>query len=251
MAQRSSSLPNASPNKKGKRWAVRLPEGGESDAVRIAVPNGQRRRGDDVRERILAAALECFAAFGFEGTSTRAVAAKAGLTHSLVLYHFESKDQLWLSTVEAAVEPFVRDVRSAFIGKEGPADQILRAFIAQFVRLSAERPEVNRIMTVEGGQDTERLRYVMDKYIRQNFIEICSLIRRGQDEGTVRECDPARLYFHIIAGSTAGFSKAAQYKELTGRDSFSEQEILRTIAFIYDVVFNSEPVRASASKERK
>jgi hypothetical protein len=45
------------------------------------------------------------------------------------------------------------------------------------------------------------------------------------------------LYFHIIAAGTAGFSKAAQYKELTGRDAFSEQEILRTIAFIYDMVF--------------
>lgn len=219
---------------------MRLPDGGDRTVVREPGANVKRRRGDDVRERILAAALKCFAAFGFEGTSTRAVAAKAGLTHSLVIYHFESKDQLWLSAVEAAVEPFVRDVRSAFVTKDGPADQLLRAFIAQFVRMSAEYPEVNQIMTVEGGQNTERLRYTLDKYIRQNFTEICSLIRRGQEEGTVRECDPARLYFHIIAGGTSGFSKFAQYKELTGRDAFSEQEILRTIAFIYDMVFKSE-----------
>lgn len=219
---------------------MRLPKGGDTGSAPLNVTNGKRRRGDDVRERILSAALKCFAAFGFEGTSTRAVAAKAGLTHSLVIYHFESKDQLWLSTVEAAVEPFVRDVRAAFIEKEGPADEILRAFIAQFVRLSAERPEINQIMTVEGGQDTDRLRYAMDTYIRKNFNDICSLIRRGQEEGTVRECDPARLYFHIIAGSTSGFSKGAQYKELTGRDAFSEQEILRTVAFIYDMVFKSD-----------
>lgn len=230
---------DASPRKGGRR-AVRLPEDVQRSPVRAPAPKGKRRRGDDVRERILKAALQCFAAFGFEGTSTRAVAAKAGLTHSLVIYHFESKDQLWLSAMEAAVEPFVRSVRTAFVEKEGPADQLLRGFIAQFVRLSAEHPEVNQIMTVEGGHDTERLRYAMDKYIRQNFTDICSLIRRGQDEGTVRECDPARLYFHIIAGGTSGFSKSAQYKELTGRDAFSEQEILRTIAFIYDMVFKSD-----------
>lgn len=240
MSQRSAPVSDPSPPRKGGRKAVRLPEGAHNDLARSPAAHGQRRRGDDVRERILAAALECFAAFGFEGTSTRAVAAKAGLTHSLVIYHYESKDQLWLSAVEAAVEPFVRNLRSAFVDKDGSADQLLREFIAQFVRASAEHPEVNQIMTVEGGQDTERLRYVMDRYIRQNFSEICSLIRRGQEEGTVRECDPPRLYFHIIAGGTSGFSKSAQYKELTGRDAFSEQEILRTIAFIYDMVFRSD-----------
>ena len=236
MAQPSSSATDSSPNRKGGRRAVRLPEGGESGLMRIPVANGQRRRGDDVRERILSAALECFSAFGFEGTSTRAVAAKAGLTHSLVLYHFESKDQLWLSTMEAVIGAFVSDLKAAVSENQGPADKALREFIANFVRLSAEHPEVNRIMTMEGGHDTDRLRHVMNVYGRETFTDFCSLIRRGQEEGTVQECDPARMYFHIVAGGTATFMKAAQYKELTGREAFSEQEILRTIAFLYDIV---------------
>jgi len=59
----------------------------------------QRRRPEEARELIIKAALECFGAFGFEGTSTRAVAERAEVTHTLVLYYFESKDRLFTSTI--------------------------------------------------------------------------------------------------------------------------------------------------------
>jgi hypothetical protein len=63
------------------------------------------------------------------------------------------------------------------------------------------------------------------------------LIRRGQAEGTVRECDPARLYYHIIGGGGTLYTVATEYKAFTGRDVFSEVEILRNIAFLYEIVF--------------
>lgn len=240
MVKPSSKAVASSPDRKGGRRAVRLPEAGEADAFHLPAAKGKRRRGDDVRERILGAAVQCFSAFGFEGTSTRAVAEKAGLTHSLILYHFESKDQLWISTMEAVFGTFVGKLRTVIEESEGPADKALREFIAKFVRLAAAQPEINRIMTMEGGQDTERLRYVMDAHGKQLFNEFCSLMRRGQEEGTVRDCDPARMYFHIVASGESVFSKAPQYKQLTGRDAFSEQEILRTTAFLYDLVFKAD-----------
>src|SRR5690606_30540825 len=59
-------------------------------------------RGNDVRQRVLKAALECFGLYGFEGTSTRTVAKRADVTHTLLLYHFQSKEQLWIATMDAA-----------------------------------------------------------------------------------------------------------------------------------------------------
>jgi TetR/AcrR family transcriptional regulator len=231
-----TGLPGA--RRRGGRKAVRLLTSQPVDsAASKDIELRPRKRGDDVRERILAAALECFGAFGFEGTSTRAVAERAGLTHSLVLYHFDNKEQLWISTMDAAIGKYMRDVKSA--ADEGDQDpvQALQAFITQFVRLSAAKPEIHRIMTMESNQDTGRLKYIIDTYVRDNFKMVCDLIRRGQAEGTVRECDPARLYYHIIGAAGTPFTTAMEYRELTGRDIFSEKEILRTIAFIYDIVF--------------
>lgn len=196
------------------------------------------RRGDDVRKRVLSAALECFGAFGFEGTSTRAVAERAGVTHTLVLYHFQSKDALWIATVEDALERYGSEIRASFEkSHETTARDALATFIDQFVRMSARTPQIHRILTMESNQGTERLDWIIEHFLRDHFTMVRDLIRRGQVEGSVRQCDPARLYYHIIGAAGTPFTIATEYKAFTGRDVFSEAEILRNVAFIYEIVF--------------
>ena len=221
------------------RPAVRLVQNKQTGAKAPAVkPRGQGgKRGDEVRKKVLRAALEYFGAFGFEGTTTRAVAERAGISHSLVLYHFQSKEQLWISMMDDAIGRYASAIKGIFDRSPGRAGEALKEFIEQFVRMSSETPQIHRIMTMASNQDTARLRWVIDKYLRDHFEAIRDLIRRGQMEGSVRDCDPARLYFHILGAGGTPFTTAMEYRALTGRDIFSEKEILRTIAFIHDIVF--------------
>jgi AcrR family transcriptional regulator len=46
------------------------------------------------RQEILNAALDCFVENGFDGTSLRQIAVRAGMTHAGLLHHFESKEAL-------------------------------------------------------------------------------------------------------------------------------------------------------------
>jgi TetR/AcrR family transcriptional regulator len=236
----------AEPRRSG-RTAVRL---GKSEAHPITQDqrtdaNRVRRttkRSHDVRKRILDAALECFGAFGFEGTSTRAVADRASVTHTLVLYHFQSKDQLWIATMDSALNAYETEMnehidRSA----EDTAAAALRTFIEQFIRMSAKQPQIHRILTMESNQGTSRLDWVVDNYLRKHFEKVSGLIRLGQQEGVVRQCDPARLYYMIIGAGGTPFTVSTEYKALTGRDVFSETEILRNIAFLYELVFIDAP----------
>jgi len=202
------------------------------------LPAASRKRGDDVRERVLQAALECFGRFGFEGTSTRAVAEQAKVTHTLVLYHFQSKDQLWIATMENALRPYIAAMKeSREKSKDAPAREGLKNFIEQFIMLSARYPQIHRILTTASNQETERLQWIIDHFLREHFTMVRDLIRRGQVEGDVRQCDPARLYYHIIGAGGTPYTLATEYKAFTGRDVFSEVEILRNIAFIYELVF--------------
>ncbi|WP_198046076.1 TetR/AcrR family transcriptional regulator [Novosphingobium aquimarinum] len=220
------------------RVAVRLPDDGKVESPKRS-KSKKGRRGDDVRERVLKAALQCFGAFGFEGTSTRAVAERADVTHTLVLYHFKSKDLLWRATMENSIGNYAEAVIDDDI-TERPTEHAaaeLRRFIERFVRFSAENPQVHRILTMESNQGTDRLQWVIDNFLREHFTRVRDLIRRGQMEGSVREGDPARLYYHIIGAGGTPFTVSMEYLEFTGRDIFSETEILRTIAFIYEIVF--------------
>ncbi|MGB7405906.1 MAG: TetR family transcriptional regulator [Pacificimonas sp.] len=60
-------------------------------------PRERQRR--ETRARILAKALEIFAARGFEGATLRDIAAAADVNHALIKYHFDSKDRLWREAV--------------------------------------------------------------------------------------------------------------------------------------------------------
>ena len=227
--------------RRGGRTAVRLNVASQPAIIATPVKSDKPRRiqrSEDVRQRVLRAALECFGMFGFEGTSTRAVAERAGVTHTLVLYHFESKDQLWRSTMEYALGTYMSEIIDHLAASDKmPAADALRSFIELFVRMSAKVPQIHRILTMESNQGTERLQWVIDHYLRHHFVAVRDLIRRGQMEGTVRECDPARLYYHIIGAAGTPFTISTEYSQFTGRDVFSEAEILRTIAFIYEIVF--------------
>lgn len=210
----------------------------EPSDMPVAAKRAPARRGDQVRENVLAAALECFGATGFEGTSTRAVAERAGITHSLVLYHFQSKDQLWIATLESALGPYGAELDAILEQADASsARDALAAFIDRFVRLSAQKPQIHRILTMESNQGTARLDWIIERVLRSLFTRVRDLIRRGQSEGSVRQCDPARLYYHIIGAAGTPFTIATEYEAMTGRDVFSEAEILRTIAFIYEITF--------------
>lgn len=230
------------PATRGGRTAVRLVGQDLSGLAKATAANdkrvGKSKRGEEVRERILTAALECFGAFGFEGTSTRAVAERADVTHTLVLYHFQSKDQLWIATMEAALAKYAGAINENLDqAGERSARDTLAKFIDQFVRMSARQPQIHRILTAEGNQATPRLEWIVENFIRWHFTTIRDVIRRGQVEGSVRECDPARLYYLIIGAGGTPFTLSTEYKAMTGRDVFSEAEILRNIAFIYEIVF--------------
>src|SRR6185503_13508992 len=59
-----------------------------------------REAPGSTKGRILAAAEEVFATKGFEGASTREIAAKAGVNISSLHYHWESKETLYYAVFQ-------------------------------------------------------------------------------------------------------------------------------------------------------
>lgn len=56
------------------------------------------------KERILDACLSVFAQYGYEHTSTAALAKAAGVSKALVFHHFSSKKELYLSVLDRCFE---------------------------------------------------------------------------------------------------------------------------------------------------
>jgi len=62
--------------------------------------DGRALRGDATRELVLDAALEMFAEQGYRATSVRDIAARCGMTHPGLLYHFPSKAALLMAALQ-------------------------------------------------------------------------------------------------------------------------------------------------------
>jgi AcrR family transcriptional regulator len=80
----------------------------------------------DTQERLIEAALDMFGAAGFAGTSTRALAARAGVNLSAILYHFKGKQGLYDAAIERAATLFLGPLEEGI----DRADALIEARVA-------------------------------------------------------------------------------------------------------------------------
>lgn len=184
-----------------------------------------RRRARETRERIEAAALTAFAEFGFEGASTGEIAGRAGVTQQLVIYHYETKLALWKTVADRLFEELTRRINARIEGLSGVDDGTrLRLLIREFVRFSAEVPELARFVVHEGDRDGPRLTWLVERHIRPQFEVIIRAFETGQATGLVARGNPVHLFF-LLLGSAAMLAQRAQAQLLSGRDLASGEEL--------------------------
>lgn len=203
-----------------------------------AAKTARRRRPDEVKARILAAALNTFATHGFDGATVAMIAEDAAVKLSLLLYHFQSKELLWKACVEAAAarSPLLHIFENDSTEYATAKDK-LRAVIRRVVAASAAEPNLHLLMSQEGRKPSERLLWLCETFLKKDYENLCDLIRAAQKEGAVRDVNPARLRYAILALSAVPFSVAAEYQYLTQRDAFSHAEVENAIEFIDHLVF--------------
>ncbi|MGO1078507.1 TetR/AcrR family transcriptional regulator [Inquilinus sp. CA228] len=197
----------------------------EEDMVKGVAMNSEARREGGC-SRILAAALEVFATFGFEGASLRQIADRAGVMHQLVVYHFKTKEALW----RAALASIMGEAAAQFaamhprLAGESP-QQALRIMVRELVLFTARRPEFHRIVTFEGRTDNVRIRWLIETHVRPYFEFSTGLIRAAQAVGAARPGDPGQLHYAVIGLVTTSFVFAHEYRIMTGLDPFDPVEI--------------------------
>ena len=105
-------------------------------------------RGDLTRARLLDAAVEAFGAKGFHGTTTRDIAAAAGMSPAAVYVHHRSKEELLHVISRDGHRTTLDLVRAAAAGGGSPTEQ-LAAIARDFGRHHAHGHTWARIVNYE------------------------------------------------------------------------------------------------------
>lgn len=96
-------------------------------------------RGREVRQRLLAGAVELIAERGWTAVSTRTLAERAGVTPSVVHYHFPSMQALLREAVTTGMRAAVSEL-DAYLDGAGGAGDLVEAMLASVASYSGTDP---------------------------------------------------------------------------------------------------------------
>jgi TetR/AcrR family transcriptional regulator, regulator of cefoperazone and chloramphenicol sensitivity len=150
---------------------------------------GSQARGEDTRRRILDAALEIFATEGYEGTSTRLLAGRAGVNLPAIQYYFGSKEGLYRAVIESIIAhteahmaPLASRVKAALAKPDTPPEELLDLLcemLESFVALvsNGDQIEAKRLFFARAEvEDTPGLEQLHESGMRHVFQPCVELI---------------------------------------------------------------------------
>ncbi len=106
---------------------------------------GRRASEETRREQILKAAYDVAAHRGIDGLTVRAVAARAKLSHGLVLFHFKRKDQLLSALLDRVLATSVQLEIPDEIARMPSALDRVRALLQQEISRLSDEPRRTRL----------------------------------------------------------------------------------------------------------
>lgn len=182
-----------------------------------------QQRAIDTRAKILDAASLEFADKGFEGASTRGIAEAAGVRQSLLVYHFQTKETLWLETIHMLNSAFVTKFKERIKGLEGvDAVTKLRLVLEDLIRYGASKPGAFKLIYQIATVPRAIREQVVEQQVRKTFSDLSRLIVAAQEQGKFVQGDPVHLQYLFHGAATRVFAVANESKLILERDIYEQ-----------------------------
>ncbi len=181
------------------------------------MPDASPRRaapqaGHETRDRIIAVALTAFAELGFDGATTREIAARAGVNVGLIKYYFEGKLGLWQAAVGRAFAQMRAGIEDQ-LGElalhapnawppDGELDRF-RLLLRGCVRTVGRHPEFVRMMHEEGKRGGPRLDWLVEHHVRPFYSTLAHIRERLAELGVLPEAMTTVHFYYVLAGAIA------------------------------------------------
>lgn len=166
-------------------------------------PLKSRLTGEERRALIAETACKLFSEKGFRGTTTRELAAAAGVTEPVLYEHFKTKRDLYGAIIEAkALEGMhavtaLTEAYKATDDDHGFFQELARGILAWY----GDDPSFIRLLLFSNLEDHE-LKGLFQERIKGCFDLIVGHIERRIEQGAMQPVDPvvaARGFFGMIA----------------------------------------------------
>lgn len=150
----------------------------------------------------MSTAIDCFARYGYAGTSIDRIARAAGVTKGALYYHFRDKEDLLFAAVKERIDAWERFVVERVGGLDDPAAALRE--IAGICAANATSDNLRRFvltLMVEALDTNADLSSEFREMLRRFRSFHRHLIRTGQERGRFRsDLDPAVAAETFVSG---------------------------------------------------
>jgi TetR/AcrR family transcriptional regulator len=190
--------------------------------------NPVAERSNETRTRILDAALTEFSANGLAGARTERIAEAAGVNKALLYYYFESKEKLYLETLEMIAGRVRETSMAVFLMAATPGERIVRTALNHFDRILAQQEfqslmqqEMMRLHRGESGA----LPVLVKRAFEPLHTMFETLMREGIAAGELVEVDTLQVVFTSMGANVFYFLSAPVWRMIVPFDPFSAEAI--------------------------
>jgi TetR/AcrR family transcriptional regulator len=191
----------------------------------------------DNRGRLLRAATDAFAEYGYEGTSLRVIADNAGVSFQLIAYYFGSKEELWLKTVDYLFERYLETGKGLGFTASGNLLEQFHNHLRLLLTDMLQRPQLRKIWIQEYLANSERYQNVIRPKIRHlwetlSYPYFKEVVRLGIVERFTAE-EISLLWSAIVQNNVV----YPYYVELTlGLPEGSAKSVERQVDLLFEIL---------------
>ena len=145
------------------------------------------------REQLLQVAVHLFSRKGFNGTTTREIAAAAGVTEAIIFRHFATKEDLYTAIIDqrlksADAREWLKNIKLAMDADDDEA--VMRQLISAIIAGHRDDPEFQRLMLYAALEGNEIALIFMRAATAAVVDEFRRYVARRQERGALRAMTP-------------------------------------------------------------
>jgi AcrR family transcriptional regulator len=151
-------------------------------------PKRKRFHHGALRPALIASALQILAKHGPQALTLRAIADRAGVTHTAVYWHFANKEALFAAVAAEGFRALGQRI-TASIHEDADIDEKVRQVGRAYVGFALENPVQYRLM--HGPELSDRKAYPeLDEARSAVYLLVRGIVERGQADGILRAMSP-------------------------------------------------------------